>query len=100
VLRTNHPQKPLNYAGITPVLAVDLLDHARTAAAALGVKTAPRFEDALASSDVDAPSLSAHHKSAALAKSPYPVTLGEMLANVRGFEAIQRSVKSGAIEIF
>jgi predicted dehydrogenase len=35
---------------------------------------------------------------AALAKAPYPVTLEEMLANVRSFEAIQRSVKSGAIE--
>jgi predicted dehydrogenase len=36
---------------------------------------------------------------AALAKAPYPVTLDEMLANVRSFEAIQRSVKSGAIEM-
>ena len=35
---------------------------------------------------------------AALGLAPYPVTLDEMLANVRSFEAIQRSVKSGAIE--
>jgi predicted dehydrogenase len=36
---------------------------------------------------------------AALGKAPYPVSLDEMLANVRSFEAIQRSVKSGAIEV-
>jgi predicted dehydrogenase len=36
---------------------------------------------------------------AALGQAPYPVALDEMLANVRSFEAIQRSVKSGAIEI-
>ncbi|THD63218.1 MAG: Gfo/Idh/MocA family oxidoreductase [Bradyrhizobium sp.] len=36
---------------------------------------------------------------AALGQAPYPVTSNEMLANVRSFEAIQRSVKSGAIEI-
>jgi predicted dehydrogenase len=36
---------------------------------------------------------------AALGHAPYPVALDEMLANVRSFEAIQRSVKSGAIEI-
>lgn len=35
---------------------------------------------------------------AALGKAPYPVTPDEMLANVRSFEAIQRSVKSGGIE--
>jgi predicted dehydrogenase len=35
---------------------------------------------------------------AALGMAPYPVTLDEMLANVRSFEAIQRSVKSGSIE--
>lgn len=35
---------------------------------------------------------------AVLGKAPYPVTLDEMLMNVRSFEAIQRSVKSGAIE--
>src|SRR6202035_5868384 len=35
---------------------------------------------------------------AALSRAPYPVALEEMLANVRSFEAIQRSVKSGAIE--
>jgi predicted dehydrogenase len=35
---------------------------------------------------------------AALGLAPYPVTLDEMLANVRSFEAIQRSVKSGIIE--
>ncbi len=36
---------------------------------------------------------------AALGQAPYPVGLDEMLANVRSFEAIQRSVKSGAIEV-
>jgi predicted dehydrogenase len=36
---------------------------------------------------------------AALGQEPYPVALDEMLANVRSFEAIQRSVQSGAIEI-
>lgn len=36
---------------------------------------------------------------AALGEAPYPVTLDEMLLNVRSFEAIQRSVKSGAIEV-
>ncbi|MEA2881522.1 MAG: hypothetical protein QOH32_778 [Bradyrhizobium sp.] len=35
---------------------------------------------------------------AALGQAPYPVTLDEMLSNVRSFEAIQRSVKSGNIE--
>jgi predicted dehydrogenase len=35
---------------------------------------------------------------AAQGVAPYPVTLDEMLANVRSFEAVQRSVKSGAIE--
>jgi predicted dehydrogenase len=35
---------------------------------------------------------------AALGQAPYPVALDEMLLNVRSFEAIQRSVKSGAIE--
>jgi predicted dehydrogenase len=35
---------------------------------------------------------------AALGRESYPVALDEMLANVRSFEAIQRSVKSGAIE--
>ncbi len=35
---------------------------------------------------------------AALGISPYPVTYPEMLANVRTFEAIQRSVISGQIE--
>ena len=35
---------------------------------------------------------------AALGREPYPVALDEMLANVRSFEAVQRSVKSGAIE--
>jgi predicted dehydrogenase len=35
---------------------------------------------------------------AALGQAPYPVTLDEMLLNVRSFEAIQRSVKSRAIE--
>src|SRR4051812_12337263 len=34
---------------------------------------------------------------AALGQTPYPVTLDEMLLNVRSFEAIQRSVKSGGI---
>jgi predicted dehydrogenase len=36
---------------------------------------------------------------AALGQAPYPVALDEMLANVRSFEAIQRSVKSGTIAI-
>jgi predicted dehydrogenase len=36
---------------------------------------------------------------AALGQASYPVALDEMLTNVRSFEAIQRSVKSGAIEI-
>ena len=36
---------------------------------------------------------------AALQEAPYPVALDEMLANVRSFEAIQRSVKTGAIEV-
>ncbi len=35
---------------------------------------------------------------AALGEVPYPVTPDEMLSNVRSFEAIQRSVKSGGIE--
>jgi predicted dehydrogenase len=35
---------------------------------------------------------------AALGQAPYPVALEEMLVNVRSFEAIQRSVRSGAIE--
>ena len=35
---------------------------------------------------------------AALGQAPYPVWLDEMLANVRSFEVIQRSVKSGTIE--
>ncbi|HEV7601358.1 MAG TPA: Gfo/Idh/MocA family oxidoreductase [Bradyrhizobium sp.] len=35
---------------------------------------------------------------AALGLAPYPVTLDEMLLNVRSFEAIQRSVNSGTIE--
>jgi predicted dehydrogenase len=35
---------------------------------------------------------------AALGRATYPVALEEMLANVRSFEAIQRSIKSGAIE--
>jgi predicted dehydrogenase len=36
---------------------------------------------------------------AALGQEPYPVALDEMLTNVRSFEAIQRSIKSGGIEI-
>lgn len=35
---------------------------------------------------------------AALGQAAYPVTLDEMLLNVRSFEAIQRSAKSGGIE--
>src|SRR4051794_5942061 len=35
---------------------------------------------------------------AALGQVPYPVTLEQMLLNVRSFEAIQRSVKSGGVE--
>jgi predicted dehydrogenase len=44
----------LNNTVISPVLAVDPLDQARAAASALGVETAPRFENALANSNVDA----------------------------------------------
>jgi predicted dehydrogenase len=36
---------------------------------------------------------------AALGEAPYPVTSDEMLANVRSFEAIQRSIKNVTIEI-
>src|ERR1700733_6776608 len=36
---------------------------------------------------------------ATLREGPYPVALEEMLANVRSFEAIQRSVKTGNIEV-
>src|SRR3954463_4403545 len=35
---------------------------------------------------------------AALGQAPYPVTLDEMLSNVRSFEAIHRSIKSGVVE--
>jgi predicted dehydrogenase len=35
---------------------------------------------------------------AAQGEAPYPVTLDEMLNNVRSFEAIQRSVRTGGIE--
>jgi predicted dehydrogenase len=35
---------------------------------------------------------------AALGRASYPVTLDEMLSNVRSFEAIHRSVRSGTIE--
>ncbi len=35
---------------------------------------------------------------AALGQAPYPVALDEMLANVRSFEAIHRSIKSGTVE--
>jgi predicted dehydrogenase len=42
---------------VRPVLGVDPLETARAAASAFGVETAPRFEDALAISDVDAVSL-------------------------------------------
>jgi len=35
---------------------------------------------------------------AALGKGTYPVTHDEMLSNVRTFEAIQRSAKSGSVE--
>jgi hypothetical protein len=44
----------LNSTVITPVMAVDPIDQARTTASTLGVKTALRFEDALANPDVDA----------------------------------------------
>jgi predicted dehydrogenase len=44
----------LNNSVITPVLGVDPLDQARASASALGIETAPRFEDALANSNVDA----------------------------------------------
>src|SRR4051812_36240046 len=43
-----------NSSVIKPVLGVDPLPSARTAAAAHGVETAPRFEDALANSNIDA----------------------------------------------
>jgi predicted dehydrogenase len=46
-----------NLAGshvIRPVLGIDPLDSARAAAAALGIATLPRFEDALAHPDVEA----------------------------------------------
>ncbi len=43
-----------NSAIIAPVLGVDPSDQARAAAAALGIATAPRFEDALADANVDA----------------------------------------------
>jgi predicted dehydrogenase len=39
---------------IRPVLGVDPLDSARAAASALGIETAPRFEDALANSKLEA----------------------------------------------
>lgn len=42
----------LNSPVIKPVLGVDPLDSARAAAAALGVETAARFEDALGKSVV------------------------------------------------
>jgi len=51
---TNHPQDLIKNTVIAPVLAVDPQDQARTAAAAFGVTTAPRFEDALANANVDA----------------------------------------------
>jgi predicted dehydrogenase len=35
---------------------------------------------------------------AALGRAPYPVSLEEIMANVRSFEAIQRSIKTGVIE--
>jgi predicted dehydrogenase len=35
---------------------------------------------------------------AVLGQAPYPVTPDEMLANVRSFEAIPRSIKGGGIE--
>jgi predicted dehydrogenase len=35
---------------------------------------------------------------AALGKAPYPVTHEEMLANVKTFEAIQRSAANGKVE--
>jgi len=44
----------LNNAIIAPVLGVDPKEEARAAAAALGIATSPRFEDALANTDVDA----------------------------------------------
>jgi predicted dehydrogenase len=44
----------VNSRVVTPVLGVDPSDQARASAAKLGIATAPRFEDALASSEVDA----------------------------------------------
>ena len=39
---------------IAPVLGIDPRQQARTAALALGIETAPRFEDALADANIDA----------------------------------------------
>ena len=44
----------LNSAVIKPVLGIDPLDQARTSAAALGVETAPHFEDAPANPNINA----------------------------------------------
>jgi predicted dehydrogenase len=44
----------LNNTVIAPALAVDPMDQARASASALGIATAPRFEDALANADVEA----------------------------------------------
>ena len=49
-------------AQITPVLGIDPEAPAREAAAALGLRTATRFEDALAAPDVDAVILCTPHK--------------------------------------
>jgi predicted dehydrogenase len=51
---TDHPQGLLDSKIITPVLGVDPMQPARATAAALGIDTAPRFEDALANKDVEA----------------------------------------------
>jgi predicted dehydrogenase len=44
----------LNNSIIVPVLGVDPLDQPRASASSLGIETAPRFEDALANSNIDA----------------------------------------------
>ena len=43
-----------NSTTIRPVLCVDPLDSARTAASAFGIETSPHFEDALTHPDVQA----------------------------------------------
>jgi predicted dehydrogenase len=44
----------MDNAIIAPVLGVDPNEQARASAAALGIATAPRFDDALANTNIDA----------------------------------------------